>query len=101
MDLCSILTLAGVDVGNVVKRVKKWKVLLLEVFLLVDFLTKLYVHISRYNKSTSNSNMNPIIKFGIRFINYIMQRGEGGGKFLCYDLIKIVKKLVSLALQRG
>ena len=41
MDFYSILKLARVDVGNRVKRVKIWKVLLLKVFLLVGFLTKL------------------------------------------------------------
>ena len=35
------------------------------------------------------------------FINYVTQRGEGGGKFLCYDLIKIVSKVVFLALRSG
>ena len=37
MDFCSILKLAGVDAGNVSNRVKIWKILLLEVFLLVGF----------------------------------------------------------------
>ena len=46
MDFCSILTLARVDVGNIVKRVKIWKVLLLEVFLLVGFLTELCLQMS-------------------------------------------------------
>ena len=45
MDFCSILKLARVGVGNVVKRVKIWKVLLLEVFFLVGFLTKLCLYI--------------------------------------------------------
>ena len=44
MGFCSILTLARVDVGNVVKMVKIWKVLLLEVFLLVGFLTELCLY---------------------------------------------------------
>ena len=48
MDFCSILKLARVDVGNVVKRVKIWKVLLLEVFLLVGFLTELCLYIRKY-----------------------------------------------------
>ena len=37
----AILTLARVDVGNAVERVIIWKVLLLEVFLLVGFLNEL------------------------------------------------------------
>ena len=41
MDFCSILKLARVDVGNVSKKGKIWKVLLLEVFLLVGYLTEL------------------------------------------------------------
>ena len=41
MDFCSILKLTRVDVGKVVKRVKIWRVLLLEVFLLGGFLTEL------------------------------------------------------------
>ena len=45
MDFCTILTLAMVDVGNVVKRAKIWKVLLLEVFLLVGFLIELCLYI--------------------------------------------------------
>ena len=46
MDFYSILKLATVDVGNVVKRGKIWKVLLLEVFLLVGFLTELCLYIT-------------------------------------------------------
>ena len=45
MDFCSILKLARVDVGNIVKRVKIWKLLLIEVFLLVGFLTELCLYI--------------------------------------------------------
>ena len=34
-------------------------------------------------------------------INYVTQRGEGGGKILCYNLIKMVSKVFILALWRG
>ena len=37
MVFCSILKLVRVDVGNVSKKGKIWKVLLLEVFLLVGY----------------------------------------------------------------
>ena len=48
MDFCYFLKLARVDVGNIVKRAKIWKVLLLEVFLQVGFLTELCL--SMYEK---------------------------------------------------
>ena len=35
------------------------------------------------------------------FISYVTQRGEGGRKFLCYNMIKIISKVVFLALRGG
>ena len=45
------LKLARVDVGNVSKKGKIWKVLLLEVFLLVGFLTELCLYIEDWVQS--------------------------------------------------
>ena len=47
LNFCSILKLAGVDVGNLSKKGKIWKVLILEVFLLVGYLTELCLYIYR------------------------------------------------------
>ena len=59
MDFCSILKITKVDVGNIVKRVKIWRVLLLEVFLLVGFLTELclYMYCKDIVRNSEKSNM--------------------------------------------